>query len=83
MVNDAPNIDVSNRTAWASPENRRPGVAPPPPAAPKAGAPPKPGLVSCAGKIEGRYATTGSFGSFQMRFKSGKATLIFALAGRP
>ena len=64
-----------NRAAWAGPENLRPGVAPPPPAAPKAGVPPQSGLVSCAGKIEGRYATTGSFGSFQIIFRSGKATL--------
>jgi hypothetical protein len=64
-----------NRAAWAGPENLRPGVAPPSPAAPKAGVPPKPGLVSCAGKIEGRYATSGSFGSFQITFRSGKATL--------
>ena len=64
-----------NRTVWATPQNLRPGAAVTPPAAPKAGVPPKPGLVSCAGKIEGRYATTGSFGSFQITFRSGKATL--------
>jgi len=64
-----------NRTAWASGPNLRPGAAAPPPAAPKAGVPPKPGLVSCAGKIEGRYATTGGFGSFTITFRSGKATL--------
>jgi hypothetical protein len=38
---------------------------------------PKPGLVSCAGKFEGRYATTGSaMGSFTIVFRSGKATMI-------
>jgi len=42
-------------------------------AAPKA-APPKPGLTSCAGKIEGRYAETSS-GQLQIEFRSGKATL--------
>jgi len=43
----------------------------------KPGAPPKPGLVSCAGKFEGRYATTGSaMGSFTIVFRSGKATMI-------
>jgi len=41
------------------------------------GAPPKPGLVSCAGKFEGRYATTGGgMGSFTIVFRSGKATMI-------
>jgi hypothetical protein len=65
-----------NRTAWASGPNLRPGAAAPAPAAPKAGVPPKPGLVSCAGKIEGRYATTGGgFGSFTITFRSGKATM--------
>jgi hypothetical protein len=40
---------------------------------------PKPGLVSCAGKFEGRYATTGSaMGSFTIVFRSGKATMIDA-----
>jgi len=68
-----------NRTTWAGPENLRPGVAPASPAAPKAGAPPRPGMVSCAGKIEGRYATTGSaMGSFTIRFRSGTATMTDA-----
>lgn len=66
-----------NRTAWASGPNIRPGKAAPPTAAPQAGVPPKPGLTSCAGKFEGRYATTGNggMGSFQITFRSGKATL--------
>jgi hypothetical protein len=65
-----------NRTAWASGPNLRPGAPAPAAAAPKAGVPPKPGLVSCAGKFEGRYATTGGgFGSFTFTFRSGKATL--------
>jgi hypothetical protein len=64
-----------NRTAWASGPNLRPGAPAPAPAAPKAGVPPKAGLVSCAGKIEGRYATTGGgFGSFTITFRAGKAT---------
>jgi hypothetical protein len=65
----------NNRSAWVGPENLRPSSAPPP-AAPKSGVAPKPGMSSCAGKIEGRYATTGSFGSFQIVFRSGKATMI-------
>ena len=44
-----------NRTAWATAQHLR-RVAEKP--APKAGVPPKPGLKSCAGKIEGRYAST-------------------------
>jgi hypothetical protein len=65
-----------NRTAWATAQNLRPATAAAPSAAePKAGVPPKPGLTSCAGKIEGRYATTGSaFASFTMTFRSGKTT---------
>ena len=39
-----------------------------------AAAPPKPGLTSCAGKIEGRYAEA-SVGQIQMEFRSGKATM--------
>jgi hypothetical protein len=64
-----------NRTAWANPQNLRPGAPAPAAAAPKAGVPPKPGMTSCAGKVEGRYATTGNFGAFQITFRSGKATM--------
>jgi hypothetical protein len=32
-------------------------------------------LTSCTGKYEGRYATTGGVGSFQITFRSGKATV--------
>lgn len=39
------------------------------------GVPPKPGLTSCAGKIEGRYATTGGFGMMTILFRSGKAIM--------
>jgi hypothetical protein len=64
-----------NRTVWANPQNLRPAAPAPAAAAPKTGVPPKPGLVSCAGKIEGRYATGGNFGSFTITFRSGKATM--------
>ena len=63
------------RTVWANAPTMRPGTAAPKPAAPKAGSPPKPGLTSCAGKIEGRYATTGGFGSMTIVFRSGKAVM--------
>jgi hypothetical protein len=45
-----------------------------PPRAP--GAPPKPGLASCAGKFEGRYASqAGSAGLITITFRAGKATV--------
>jgi len=41
-----------------------------------AGGPPKPGLASCAGKFEGRYASqAGSAGLIAITFRSGKATV--------
>jgi hypothetical protein len=64
-----------SRTAWVSPQNLRPAAAASAAAAPKAGGPPTSGMTSCAGKIEGRYATTGNFGSFTITFRSGKATM--------
>ena len=67
-----------NRAAWAGPENLR-FVGAPKPAAAKAGVPPRPGLTSCAGKIEGRYSSTGGFGNFTVVFQSGKATVKAAL----
>ncbi len=40
---------------------------------------PKPGMVSCPAKYDGRYATTGSaMGSFTIVLKAGKATMIDA-----
>ena len=63
------------RTVWANAQTMRPGTAAPKPAAPKPGSPPKPGLTSCAGKIEGRYATTGGFATTTIVFKSGKAIM--------
>jgi hypothetical protein len=63
------------RTVWANAQTMRPGTAAAKPAAPKSGAPPKPGLTSCAGKIEGRYATTGGFGTLTIVFRAGKAIM--------
>jgi hypothetical protein len=65
-----------SRTGWTTAQNlRRVAVAEKPPA-PKPGEPPRPGLTSCAGKIEGRYASTGGVGpGLTIVFKSGKATL--------
>jgi len=63
------------RTVWANAQTMRLGTAPPKPAAPKTGSPPKPGLTSCAGKIEGRYASTGGFATMTIVFRSGKAVM--------
>jgi hypothetical protein len=65
-----------NRLVWVSGKNLRPSAAASPaPVAAKSGVPPKPGLTSCAGKIEGRYATTGGFGTMTIVFRSGKAIM--------
>jgi hypothetical protein len=50
---------------------------------PKAGTPPKPGLTSCAGKIEGRYALSGGLGSMTIIFRSGKAFLPEVMGNGP
>lgn len=64
-----------NRTAWVSGKDLRPvPTAPAAASKPKSSTPPKPGMVSCAGKIEGRYVTTGQ-GSATIIFRSGKATM--------
>ena len=70
-----------NRAVWAKPENLRYVGAPLKPAAPAAGTAPKPGLVSCAGKFEGRYSNTGGFGNMTIIFRSGKATLADPTGG--
>jgi len=67
-----------NRSVWASGANIR-FVGAKVTTAAKTGVPPKSGFVSCAGKIEGRYATTGGFGSMTIVFRSGKATISAAL----
>lgn len=63
-----------NMAAWAKPEQMRFVSEAPPKAVAKAGQPPKPGLVSCAGKVEGRYAADGAM-PMQMTFRSGKVTI--------
>ena len=65
-----------DRVAWANPQNLRPSTAPPPPGPLKAGTPPKPGLVSCGSKFDGRWAA-GGFGNFNVRFHAGKATVSY------
>jgi hypothetical protein len=73
-------VQFGNRTVWAGPQNLRPSGGPPQAAAPNSGGPPKPGMTSCAGKIEGRYVTTGA-GSATIIFRSGKATMRNGFGG--
>jgi hypothetical protein len=81
-LNDEYQVSLpGNRSAWAKPQNLRPSTAPPPPAPPKAGTPPKPGYVSCAGKIEGRYSSSAGFGGFTITFRAGKATVAGGITG--
>src|SRR5436190_516289 len=51
-----------------------------PKAAAKAAQPPKPGLASCAGKIEGRYAASNGT-PYTIEFRSGKATVNVPVLG--
>ncbi|MBM4187949.1 MAG: hypothetical protein FJ206_11645 [Gemmatimonadetes bacterium] len=67
-----------NLAVWAKPDQIQFVSEAPPPAVAKAGEPPRPGLVSCAGKVEGRYAGDGTM-PMQMTFRSGKVT--FSLMG--
>lgn len=64
-----------NRTVWANGQQMRYVGAPVKAAVPAAGQPPKPGLTSCAGRIEGRYSSP-QVGAFTIVFyKTGKARL--------
>jgi hypothetical protein len=63
---------AGNRTAWAAPEIMQLISPEQKPAAPVAGKPPQPGMVSCVGKIEGRYSSS-QVGAFTIVFRKGKA----------
>jgi hypothetical protein len=71
--------DIVNTT----PENIRMSTtpAPPPPAQRAAGQVPKAGLVSCAGKYEGRWEHVSGMGGMKVVFRSGKATITEGLSG--
>lgn len=83
----------SGFTGWSQCSDvlRAPGGTCAPPAAAgqaRAGAtasagtqPPRPGLTSCAGKIEGRYGSALGQGGLTIEFRSGKATLKGPLLG--
>ena len=66
-----------------TPENIRMSTKapPPPPAQRAAGQVPKPGLVSCAGKYEGRWEHVSGMGGMRVVFRSGKATITEGLGG--
>ena len=61
-----------NRTAWGTAQHMRRVAAAKAPIAPAPGQPPQPGLTSCTGRIEGRYASS-EIGNFTIVFRSGKA----------
>ncbi len=61
-----------NLATWAKPEQLCFVSEAPPRVVAKAGQPPRAGLVSCAGKVEGRYAADGGM---PMTFRSGKVTI--------
>jgi len=63
-----------NMMVWAKPDQIRFVSEAPPKDVAIAGKAPRPGLVSCAGKIEGRYAADGAM-PMQMTFRSGKVTI--------
>jgi len=63
-----------DRMAWARPEQMRFVGPAETPAARKPGEPPREGMTSCSGRIEGRYALTFA-GPMTITFRSGKATI--------
>jgi hypothetical protein len=71
--------DIVNTT----PENIRMSTAPAAPTAAQraAGQVPKAGLVSCAGKYEGRWEHVSGMGGMKVVFRSGKATITEGLGG--
>jgi hypothetical protein len=71
--------DIVNTTADNIRMSTKP--APPPPAQRAAGQAPKPGLVSCAGKYEGRWEHVSGMGGMKVVFRSGKATITEGLGG--
>jgi hypothetical protein len=71
--------DIVNTTAGNIRMSTTP--APPPRAQRPAGQPPKPGLVSCTGKYEGRWEHVSGMGGMKVVFRSGKATITEGLGG--
>jgi hypothetical protein len=71
--------DIVNTTADNIRMSNKP--APPPSAQRAAGQAPKPGLVSCASKYEGRWDHVSGMGGMKVVFRSGKATITEGLGG--
>jgi protein involved in polysaccharide export with SLBB domain len=80
-----PGVDTGfgSDTVDTTPENIRMSTtaAPPPPAQRGAGQTPKAGLVSCAGKYEGRWEHVSGMAGMKVVFRSGKATITEGLGG--
>jgi hypothetical protein len=80
-----PGVDTGfgSDTVDTTPENIRMSTtaAPPPPAQRAAGQVPKAGLVSCAGKYEGRWEHVSGMAGMKVVFRSGKATITEGLGG--
>jgi hypothetical protein len=80
-----PGVDTGfgSDTVDTTPENIRMSTtaAPPPPAQRAAGQAPKAGLVSCAGKYEGRWEHVSGMAGMKVVFRSGKATITEGLGG--
>jgi hypothetical protein len=81
----APGVDTGfgSDIVDTTPENIRMSTTPAPAAAAQraAGQPPKPGLVSCAGKYEGRWEHVSGMAGMKVVFRSGKATITEGLGG--
>lgn len=71
---------ADENTVETGPENLRASTAAPP-SVRQAGQAPKPGLVSCAGKYEGRWEHVSGMGGMTVVFRSGKATVTEGLGG--
>ncbi len=64
-----------NQTGYATPQQMRFVSVAPPPVVTKAGVPPKPGFVSCAGKFDGRYGSANGGPGPKIVFQGGKASV--------
>jgi len=63
-----------NRTAWANRQQLKYVGPQLKPAVAAAGTPPKPGLISCSGKFDGRYST-GTVANMTVTFRGAKAAI--------
>ena len=76
-------FDFGQDTTTTTPNNIRISTTPAPVVAQRAaGAPPKPGLTSCAGKYEGRWESTTGMAGLRHVFRGGKVSVTEGL-GEP